>query len=49
MKIVPKEDWKKIAYLLKAHGRALCQAPIPTCSKCFLEKICPKNGVTKKM
>jgi len=49
MKIVPKEDWKKIAYLLKAHGRTICQAPIPTCSKCFLEKICPKNGVTKKM
>jgi len=49
MKIVPKEDWEKIAYLLKAHGRALCQAPIPTCSKCFLEKICPKHGVTKKL
>jgi endonuclease-3 len=49
MKIIPKGDWKKIAYLLKAHGRALCQAHIPTCSKCFLEKICPKNGVTKKM
>jgi len=47
MKIVPKNDWKKIAYLLKAHGRALCQAPVPTCSKCFLDKICPKNGVTK--
>jgi len=24
MKIIPKEDWKKIAYLLKAHGRAIC-------------------------
>jgi endonuclease-3 len=49
MKIIPKEDWKKIAYLLKAHGRALCQAPIPSCSKCFLDKLCPKNGVTKKL
>ena len=49
MKITPKEDWKKIAYLLKAHGRALCQAPTPTCSKCFLDKLCPKNGITKKM
>lgn len=49
MKIIPKEDWKKIAYLLKAYGRATCQAPIPYCSKCFLDKICPKNGVIKKL
>ncbi|MBI4010495.1 MAG: endonuclease III [Candidatus Aenigmarchaeota archaeon] len=48
MKIIPKEHWKKIAYQLKAHGRAICQAPIPYCSKCFLSDICPKNGVTKK-
>jgi endonuclease-3 len=49
MKIIPKEDWKKIAYLLKAHGRAICRAPVPSCSKCFLDKLCPKNGVTKKL
>ena len=49
MKLIPKEDWKKIAYLLKAHGRATCQAPVPYCSRCFLEKLCPKNGVAKKM
>ena len=49
MKIIPKEDWKKIAYLLKAHGRAICQAPVSICSKCFLDKLCPKNGVTKKL
>jgi len=49
MKMVPKEYWRKIAYFLKAHGRAICQAPVPTCSKCFLDKLCPKNGVTKKL
>jgi endonuclease-3 len=49
MKIIPKGDWKKIAYLLKAHGRVICQAPVPYCSKCFLDKLCPKNGVTKKL
>lgn len=49
MKSIPKEYWKKIAYLLKAHGRAICQAPIPYCSKCFLDKLCPKNGVIKKL
>jgi len=46
-KIVPKEEWAKIAYRLKAHGRAVCKAPIPYCSKCFLDSLCPKNGVTK--
>jgi len=49
MKIIPKEDWKKIAYLLKAHGRAVCQAPVTYCSKCFLDKLCPKNRITKKL
>jgi len=49
MKIIPKEEWKKIAYLLKAHGRAVCKAPIPFCDKCILDKLCPKNGVTKKL
>lgn len=47
MKIIPKKDWKKIPYLLKAHGRAICKAPIPLCSKCILNKLCSKNGVTK--
>jgi endonuclease-3 len=49
MKIIPKEDWKKIPYLLKAHGRAVCKAPDPFCSKCFLNKICPKIGVRKQL
>lgn len=44
--IIPKEGWKKIAYLLKNHGRAICQAT-PYCSKCFLYNLCPRNGVIK--
>jgi endonuclease III len=49
MKLIPKADWKSIPYLLKSHGRAVCQAPIPSCSKCSLNYTCPKVGVTKKL
>jgi len=49
IKIIPKKEWKKVPYLLKAHGRAICKAPVPTCSKCFLNKLCPKNGVKKSL
>ncbi len=46
--VVPKSEWKRITWLLKDHGRAVCRAPIPYCSKCVLNKICPKNRVTKQ-
>jgi endonuclease-3 len=48
MTTVPKKEWKKLPHLLKDHGRAVCRAPTPLCSKCILNKICPKQGVTKK-
>ena len=46
-KIIPKEDWAKITWLLKAHGKKICLAPIPNCNKCVLNELCPKNGVNK--
>ena len=49
MALLPKEEWKRFTWLMKDHGRAVCRAPVPTCSKCVLNKICPKNGVTKKL
>jgi endonuclease-3 len=45
---VPKKYWGKFAYVMKTHGKSICQA-IPYCSKCPVEKICPKNGVTKRL
>lgn len=47
MAVVPKSDWKTITWLLKDHGRAVCKAPVPYCSKCVLNKICPKQGVAR--
>ena len=45
---VPKEEWKRITWLMKDHGRAVCKAPVPYCSRCILNKICPKNGVNER-
>ncbi|MGC8571736.1 MAG: endonuclease III domain-containing protein [Candidatus Micrarchaeia archaeon] len=46
MKIVDKNCWHNFAYVIKTHGKLLCNT-VPICSKCPVEKICPKNGVTK--
>ncbi|MEM0150092.1 MAG: endonuclease III [Candidatus Micrarchaeaceae archaeon] len=42
--VVPKKYWAKFAYVLKAHGKALCNIT-PQCGRCPLSNICPKNGV----
>ena len=49
MKLFPKKEWKRLPHVLKDHGRAICRAPIPECSKCFLNNICPKAGVVKRV
>ncbi len=48
MKLYPKELWNRVTYVLIEHGRALCKAPVPLCSRCFLEKECQKYGVKKQ-
>jgi endonuclease-3 len=49
MNIFPRSHWKELPHLLKSHGRAVCKAPVPECSKCVLEKTCPKVRVDKKL
>ena len=47
MRIVDRKDWKRGAYVLKSHGKAICQSQMPLCSGCMLNRLCPRNGVVK--
>ncbi len=51
MKCVDRKYWKNIAYVMKAHGRKICQSRVPICSECLLgpsqNKLCLRNGVVK--
>ncbi len=48
MKIVDKKYWHNFAYVIKTHGKQICQT-VPICSKCPVNAICPKNGVAKQL
>ena len=47
MQLLPQDKWFKFTYLIIEHGRAVCKAPTPSCTKCVLFKLCPRNGVKK--
>jgi endonuclease III len=49
MTLIPKPEWARVTWLLKDHGRLVCTAPVPACSRCALESGCPKLGVTKRI
>jgi endonuclease-3 len=45
--LLPKQDWTLAGHLLIHHGRKVCKAPIPLCSVCPLQELCPRIGVDK--
>jgi endonuclease-3 len=43
MQIVPQGEWTLWSHLLIHHGRAICQARKPKCTKCPLRELCPAS------
>ncbi|RUM86916.1 MAG: endonuclease III [Thermodesulfatator sp.] len=41
MRIIPREDWAVIPYVLQAHGRTICTSRKPKCHRCPVRDLCP--------
>jgi endonuclease-3 len=41
MQLIPRDDWTIISHLLIFHGRRVCTARAPACTRCVLLDICP--------
>jgi len=46
-KIIPKQYWIELNYLLVTWGQNICTPVSPFCSRCAIAHLCPKIGVTK--
>src|SRR5688500_3962682 len=45
VKLFPREQWTLLAHLLIEHGRQICDARLPKCSRCPLADLCPSFGI----
>ena len=46
-KILPKKYWKEFNAIFVQFGKEICQLISPWCSKCPIEKYCPKINIKK--
>ena len=47
MKVIPKKYWTDINHLFVTFGQKICITISPWCSRCPIEKFCPKIGVIR--
>ena len=47
-KALPPERWTNFSHLLIFHGRAVCHARTPECSRCVLKNMCAFNDKKRK-
>lgn len=45
MRAYPRDAWDDLPFFLISHGRAVCEAKKPACSRCLLLDLCPRRGV----
>lgn len=43
--LLPDTDWTQLSHDLIWHGRAVCTARSPACTRCVLADLCPRVGV----
>ncbi len=41
LKLIPREKWFEVNYLLITHGRKICEAQRPDCANCVVNELCP--------
>ncbi len=41
LKLIPREKWYEVNYLLIKHGRKVCDAKKPNCAGCSVNNLCP--------
>ena len=49
MALLPEERWAKGHQLFVWHGRRTCKALAPACSRCAVDALCPKRGVSRAL
>jgi endonuclease-3 len=41
LRLIPRDKWYEVNYLLITHGRRICDAKKPDCGTCVVNKLCP--------